>query len=60
MESNNVLAAASIMEEHGRPVFGELTFTPAACLVRYHSDRAQQEFGRLLDLDRVDFAALGL
>lgn len=45
-------------EEHGRPVFGELTFTPAGCVDDEYTEKGHRALGELIDLCRVDAGAL--
>lgn len=44
--------------EHGRPLLGEMTFTPSACVDAELTVRGQETLGALLDLNNVDAARL--
>lgn len=35
---------------NGRPMFGEMTFTPAACMARYYNETGLQRLGEMLQL----------
>ena len=35
----------------GNPVFGEMTFTPAACLAQHYTEKGQIELGKMINLD---------
>ena len=39
-------------EYHGKAILGELTFTPAACIASYYSEKGQKELGRMLNLNK--------
>ena len=38
-------------EYGGNPVFGEMTFTPAACLAQHYTEKGQIELGKMINLD---------
>lgn len=40
-------------ESHGKPILGEMTFTPSACMGKY-TDKAQIDLGKMLDLEKKD------
>ncbi|HHV50877.1 MAG TPA: glycosyl transferase [Clostridiales bacterium] len=37
-------------EYQGKPIFGEMTFSPAACVAKYYNETGQVELGKMLDL----------
>ncbi len=51
---------ADFYEHAGKALFGELTFTPSACLDAEVTPLGQTRLGELLDLNCVDLALLGL
>ncbi len=46
--------------EHGRPLLGEMTFTPSACVDAEITVRGQETLGALIDLHAADAAAMGI
>lgn len=47
-------------EEHGRPIFGELTFTPAGGLDLDYTPYGQTYLGSCIDIANIDYKALEL
>lgn len=46
--------------EHDRPIFGELTFTPTACMENDYVEEMDLKLAGLIDLSAIDYKALEL
>ena len=44
--------------EHDRPIFGELTFTPTACMENDYVEEMDLKLASLIDLTNIDYKAL--
>ena len=42
--------ADDFYDYNGKPIFGELTFTPAGCIDKNYTDEAQLKLGELINL----------